>query len=103
MILNHGYEESDITFLFRVPILLLNGLILHIMTILKFQNCVLFGICLETVNSITIFHDINHFERVEILCAKVMLYDENDLPIYNFISLPEVSIMKIMIELAVLR
>ena len=43
------------------------------------------------------------FERVEVLYAKVMFYDENDLPIYNFIFLPEVSIMKIMFELAVLR
>ena len=43
------------------------------------------------------------FERVEVLYAKVMFYDENDLPIYNFIFLPEVPIMKIMIELAVLR
>ena len=43
------------------------------------------------------------FERVEVLYAKVMFYDENDLPIYNFIFLPEVPIMKIMIELAVIR
>ena len=43
------------------------------------------------------------FERVELLYAKVMFYDENDLPTYHFIFLPEVPIMKIMIELAVLR
>ena len=43
------------------------------------------------------------FERVEVLYAKVMFYGENYLPIYDLIFLPEVPIMKIMIELAVLR
>ena len=43
------------------------------------------------------------FERVEVLYDKVMFFDENDLPIYDLIFLPELPIMKIMIELAVLR